>query len=1196
MPGDRGRLTMMHVVRRAALVAGIVLASALFFAAGVTLRLLVGPISLGPFAGALEDAVNDAASGLVIRFDQAVLEWSRDEGKVNLVILGTRVFDLQGRIIAQAPKADLDLAAAPLLTGRAELKRIALIGVQLTVVRSTEGALRLGFGESRSEDNLSGPIRAALQAKAVPGATRGIDSFAVLDARLAFHDEETGLFLVSPGADLMVQGGQDGLLSAALDANIEVSGAEAHLVGKATLGPDGIPRRGEIEIRGLSLPALAANSETFAFLAPFGLTADLTASFELDANGRLASADFGAGGKGLLGRQAQDALAVPVSALRLVGRYDGAARRLLVEDIGLQGEHASGRGRVQIDLVAASGEVPPHVAFQGEADDIALDLAGVFAGPVRFERASVRGTYDRAVRRLTVEHAGLEADPLSLDAAGAVVFAGEASPEIALTGRMAAIDVRALLDFWPLGLGGGAREWIETNVLAGRIGSSTLQANIPAGALDGEKLADDALTFTLPLENLTAVYIAGLTPLTGMQGRGVLSGDTFRADVSTAAIGPLAVSEGHVVIPDLHAAAPSGEIAAHIAGTVQDVLRLIDQPRLGYPTRFKIDIDKTAGNAALDLDFAVPMLKDISVDQVRIAISARLTDFALALDERIRLADGDMTFKIGNDSLEGEGDTVFSGDRLHVKWRELFAPEAGPTTFLHAAGTLREGARIALGLPAADFVEGPIDVAVDLEGRRARIERGTLSADLTRTIFKPAAVTLDKAEGVPAAGKANLVSDADGSLELTDIAIAGRDIDIRGRLTLDPGGKIVSLNMPVVRSGPRNDFSATVETGANGRRIARIEGRAYDASGLVRLGGKSGGANADRPQAEETSADPDAWRAEKPLEIDAKIGRLFLEEDVSFDGVTLDMELQGDRLNAFALSAGVTAGGRIDGALENQEDGRRKLTVTASDASALTRGLTGFTSMRGGTLSFTAMLPAAAPPNPDGVLRQRSTPGYLGELKIDDFRIVDQPFLTRLFSAGSLGGILQLLQGSGIAFDTLEAPFSARGPIIIVRDGRAAGPAVGVSFQGTVDRRRDRLDISGTMLPLYGINSILGVVPLLGDVLVSKPGEGIIGLTFAIRGDIDEPGLTVNPLSVLTPGIFRRIFEFGSLPPVAPELPAAQPADGSPALVEIAPLPIVPPSSLPGPKPKPARPQPAGPEQAPEPETEEKGEGDGSPL
>jgi hypothetical protein len=36
-------------------------------------------------------------------------------------------------------------------------------------------------------------------------------------------------------------------------------------------------------------------------------------------------------------------------------------------------------------------------------------------------------------------------------------------------------------------------------------------------------------------------------------------------------------------------------------------------------------------------------------------------------------------------------------------------------------------------------------------------------------------------------------------------------------------------------------------------------------------------------------------------------------------------------------------------------------------------------------------------------------------------------------------------------------------------------------------------------------------------------------MTYEASGSLDEPKISVNPLSILTPGIFRRIFE-GKVP------------------------------------------------------------------
>ena len=64
-------------------------------------------------------------------------------------------------------------------------------------------------------------------------------------------------------------------------------------------------------------------------------------------------------------------------------------------------------------------------------------------------------------------------------------------------------------------------------------------------------------------------------------------------------------------------------------------------------------------------------------------------------------------------------------------------------------------------------------------------------------------------------------------------------------------------------------------------------------------------------------------------------------------------------------------------------------------------------------------------------------------------------------------------------------------------------------------------------MPAYGINSVLENVPLIGRVLTGREGEGVFGFSYRVGGTTDDLSLLVNPLSVLTPGILRRIFEIG---------------------------------------------------------------------
>jgi len=52
--------------------------------------------------------------------------------------------------------------------------------------------------------------------------------------------------------------------------------------------------------------------------------------------------------------------------------------------------------------------------------------------------------------------------------------------------------------------------------------------------------------------------------------------------------------------------------------------------------------------------------------------------------------------------------------------------------------------------------------------------------------------------------------------------------------------------------------------------------------------------------------------------------------------------------------------------------------------------------------------------------------------------------------------------------------------------------------------------------PFYLVNAI-------GEIFTRR-GEGLIGFNFSLRGTTTAPQVGVNPLSALTPGMFRDIF------------------------------------------------------------------------
>ena len=141
---------------------------------------------------------------------------------------------------------------------------------------------------------------------------------------------------------------------------------------------------------------------------------------------------------------------------------------------------------------------------------------------------------------------------------------------------------------------------------------------------------------------------------------------------------------------------------------------------------------------------------------------------------------------------------------------------------------------------------------------------------------------------------------------------------------------------------------------------------------------------------------------------------------------------------------------------------------------------------------------------------------YDGQLAIRQTRLRGMSAVAALLDAISLVGILDQLNGPGIFFSDVDARFRLSPQQIVLQEGTAVGPSMGVSLDGYINLAQQRVDLQGVLSPIYILNGI--------GQLVSRRGEGLIGFNFNLRGPFSGPQVSVNPLSALTPGIFRDIF------------------------------------------------------------------------
>src|SRR6185437_11239677 len=128
-----------------------------------------------------------------------------------------------------------------------------------------------------------------------------------------------------------------------------------------------------------------------------------------------------------------------------------------------------------------------------------------------------------------------------------------------------------------------------------------------------------------------------------------------------------------------------------------------------------------------------------------------------------------------------------------------------------------------------------------------------------------------------------------------------------------------------------------------------------------------------------------------------------------------------------------------------------------------------------------------------------------------EYRLVKQSALVRLLSIATLTGLVDALTGEGFQMYRFIGDFTKTGGRIDVPLARTYGPSLGLTASGYFDYDTDRIDVRGTVVPAYALNSLVGQIPLIGHFLTGGKGTGIFAVVYNATGKLSEPTISVNP-------------------------------------------------------------------------------------
>ena len=286
--------------------------------------------------------------------------------------------------------------------------------------------------------------------------------------------------------------------------------------------------------------------------------------------------------------------------------------------------------------------------------------------------------------------------------------------------------------------------------------------------------------------------------------------------------------------------------------------------------------------------------------------------------------------------------------------------------------------------------------------------------------------------------------------------------------------------------------------------VINISGNSYDLSDFFER------KNSSQDKKSETDTDSDSWEKLPNMDINIAVNTLWSNPDVA--------------VTNFAGTAGIVNGvGISEVHLIGNYDYNKEMTLKVDYVPKPNKEfyLTIDSNAAGNTLRFLRIYKDMHGGNLHIEAKRGSDKMLIGHAKIRDFSIHNTPVLAKLLTVASFTGMVDLLTGEGMTFSHFDAPFKYKNSILYVNKARAYGNVLGISFGGAYNMSNDAISIEGMIAPAYGLNTMIGKIPLVGNLLAGKDGT-VFAANYSISGTTDNADVRLNPLSALSPNSLKE--------------------------------------------------------------------------
>ncbi len=1038
-----------------------------------------------------------AYTGQPVSFPRWATDWVQDRMNAGMGQSRVRIGDLELQVISGLPRVLMrnvtltdptgaslgqlntvraGFAPDSLARGIVAPSAMTFSGAQITIRRSLDGRFTLSFGGSGGTPDTLPGLLDRIDATFTEGPFRNVRTVEATDLTIALEDARIGRLWQATNGSFRLENGADdvaiNVFSEVFNGTEDIGGLQFSFQSNKADASAALAFR----MDNMAASDIAAQAPVLGYLDLVDAPIDGAMRSVFAADGTLesiaASLEIG---KGVF-RPGPDTDPIGFSSARAFFDFDAIAQKLTFTEASVATDLFSANAEGLAYVTPDEDGRPEAMLGQLRFNDIAVASGGYLPEGATFDGAG-------ADFRLTL-------DPFAVELGEAVIRIGD--DRVMLSGHAAAakngwdvalnatsdhLTPARVLGLWPDQVIPNTKSWLVENLLAANL------RNI-SGALRIAPGQSERVALSFDYDDAVVRVLEEFPPVTGGAGHAGIFNDQFSITIEKGTFDPGAgglidVAGSSVQLDNIgQKPPPPAQVNLKTDSSLEALLTIMDNAPFRILQKANQPATLAEARAIMEGDIRFLLEEPIEMEDVSFDVAGTLlnTSSEVLIPDRVIIAPT-LNASITPEGLEIAGAGTLDGLPFDMAWFQPFGDAADNGSNLVASVELSQRAldTFEIGLPPGTVSgEGRAEVTIDLPRGGDPVMR--LTSDLADLTVSVPALAWRKPPGQT--GNLEVSGTLGEPVQIDGVSVEAPGFSAAGFVELGENGVFQSARFDNVRSG--NWFAADVE----------ITGRGAGRDPIIALVG--GEINLREAPFDETSAGSGG-----PLTI--SLDRLRVAETIAIQPFQANLTSTGPLQGTF--QGRVNGGAQVRGSIVPTLNGSA-FRILGNDAGDIMRDAGVFASLDDGSF--------------DMILRPRPGRGFDGQLQVRQTRLSDQPALAALLDAVSIVGILDELNGPGIYFDSLDARFRLLPQGVIVDQSAAVGASLGVSLDGFYEFETNRVDMQGVVSPIYLLNGI-------GQIFTRR-GEGLFGFAFNMTGDADAPRVAVNPLSILTPGMFREIF------------------------------------------------------------------------